>query len=338
MHAEQAAAACQEDVDESKLDEQNCTLIHSLTTFSNCLAAVGRNDEALAISHEAVSIYTQNEGQMWDDFVIPIRKQELGANAFHSLSLQLMAAGELNKAIVNAEKATELYCELVTLAPRHLPILASSLQNLASILWNVGRPEEAITACEEAIDIMRKVVEMETYFLPALADALDQLAGYLTEKGDIVGASAVTIEFTEVRRTYTSLPPEPDFLFKKIGMESDNEDNEEEEGAWETASEGDDEYYDVPMDTDVVISDATHSENPVSASIDNTPTSSFAALEEPEGPATTDTVLAAKGSLAEILSKPLEVRLSMSMRGTLMDILWWVLVGILFVVVWSCIV
>ncbi|KAJ7836309.1 hypothetical protein B0H13DRAFT_2423087 [Mycena leptocephala] len=306
--------------------------------LSNCLAAVQRNDEALAISHEAVSIYTQNEGQIWDDFLYTIRKQELGANAFHSLSLRLTTAEELNEAIVNAEKATKLYRELVTLAPRHLPTLASSLQNLASILWNVTRQEEAIAACEEAVGIMRKVIHPEMYFLPALADALDQLASYLTEKGDIISASATTTESTEVRRTYASLPPEPDFLFEKIGMESDDEDNEEE-GAWETASEGDDEYYDVPMDTDVVILDATHSENPVSASMDNTPTSSFAALEEP---ATTDTVLVTKGSLTEILSKPLEVRMSMnmsmSMRGTPMDILWWMLVGILFIAVWSHIV
>jgi tetratricopeptide (TPR) repeat protein len=281
---------------------------------------------------------------MWDDFLFTIRKQELGANAFHSLSLRLMTAGEINTAIVNAEKATVLYRELVALAPRHLPTLASSLQNLASSLWNVSRREEAIAACEEATSMMRKVVEIETYFLPALADALGQLAGYLTEKGDIISASAATTESTEIWRTYASLPPGPDFLFEKIGMESDNEDDEEEEGAWETASEGDDKYYDVPMDTDMVISDAMHFENPVSAYMDNTPTSSFAAQEEPEGPAATDTVLVAEGSLTEILSKPLEVRLSMnmsmsmSMCGTPMDILWWMLVGILFVAMWSHIV
>ncbi|KAJ7933989.1 hypothetical protein B0H13DRAFT_688185 [Mycena leptocephala] len=338
-NAEQAAAACRKDVDDDEVVRQKCTLVHSLTTLSNCLAAVGRNNEALAIAHEAVSIYTQNEAQMWDDFLYTIRKQELGANAFHSLSLRLTTAGELNEAIVNAEKATKLYRELVALAPRHLPTLASSLQNLASILWKVGHPEEAITACEEAVSIMRKVVEIETYFLPALADALDQLIGYLTEKGDIESASAAATESTEVQRTYTSLPPGPDFLFEKIGVESDNEDSGEE-GAWETASEADGEYYDVPMDTDVVISDATHCKNLVSASMDNTAMSSFAALEEPEGPATMDTVLVAKGSLTEILRKPLEVRLSMSMNmhGTPMDVLWWVLVGILFVVVWSHIV
>jgi hypothetical protein len=184
---------------------------------------------------------------------------------------------------------------------------------------------------------MQKVVYPETYFLPALANALDQLAGYLAEKGGINSASAAATESTGVRRTYASLPPEPDFLFEKIGMESADEDDEDE-GAWETTSEADGKYHNVPMDTDVIISDATHSENPVSASMDNTPTSSFAALEEPEGPATMDTVLAAKGSLAEILSKPLEVRLSMSMHGTLVDILWWMLVGILLVAVWNRIV
>jgi tetratricopeptide (TPR) repeat protein len=341
MHAEQAVTACREHMDEGEVDDWKCTLIHSLTTLSNCLAAVQRNDEALVISHEAVSIYTQNEGQMWDDFLYTIRKQELGANTFHLLSLQLMTAGELKEAIVNAEKATELYRELVTLAPRHLPTLASSLQNLASILWNVSHREEAIAACKEAVSIMRKVVEIETYFLPALADALDQLAGYLMEKGNIISASAATTESTEVRRKYVSLPPGPDFLFEKIGMQSDDEDDEEE-GAWETASEGDDEYYDVPMDIDVVILDATHFENLVSAYMDNTLTSSFAALEEPEGPTAMDTALVTKGSLTEILSKPLEVRMSitmnMSMCGTPMDILWWMLVGILFVAMWSRIV
>jgi tetratricopeptide (TPR) repeat protein len=250
--AEQAAAACRKDVEDDKVEQQKCTLIHSLTTLSNCLAAVQRNDEALTISQEVVSIYTQNAVQMWDDFLFTIRKQELGANAFHSLSLRLTTAGELNKAIVNAKKATELYRELVTLAPRHFPTLANSLQNLASILWNVGRPEEAITACEEAIGIMRKVVEMETYFLPALADALDQLAGYLTEKGDIVSASAVTIESTAVRRRFTSLPPQPDFLFEKIELEGDDEDDTDVKEEWETASEAD-----TLMDEDILPAAAT---------------------------------------------------------------------------------
>jgi tetratricopeptide (TPR) repeat protein len=150
-----------------------------------------------------------------------------------------MTAGELNEAIVNAEKATELYRELVALTPRHLPTLASSLQNLALILWNVSHREEAIAACEEATGMMQKVVEIETYFLPVLADDLDQLAGYLTEKGDIVSASAMTIESTAVRRRFASLPLQPDFLFEKIELDGDDEDGTDVKEEWETASEAD---------------------------------------------------------------------------------------------------
>ncbi|KAJ6594606.1 hypothetical protein B0H19DRAFT_65968 [Mycena capillaripes] len=203
-------------------------LIHALTTLENCLTVVGRNNEALAAAQEAAAIYTQNAPHMWKEgFIYTIRRQELGANAFHSLSLRLATSGDLDQALINAKKATELYRELVGLVPRHLPTLASSLRNLASTLWKVGRQDEAVTACKGAVDILRKVVEPETYFLPALAEALDQLSGYLTEKGDREGASAVTAESTEVRDKFASLPPQPDFLFEKVVKDAESDDDQE---------------------------------------------------------------------------------------------------------------
>jgi tetratricopeptide (TPR) repeat protein len=333
--AEQAAAACREDVDESKVDEQKCILIHSLTTLSNCLAAVGRNNEALAISHEAVSIYTENMAQMWDDFLYTIRKQELGANAFHSLSLRLTTAGELNEAITNAEKATKLYRELVALAPRHLPTLASSLQNLASILWNVSRREEAIAACEEAAGMMRKVVEIETYFLPALANALDQLAGYLTEKGDIVGASAVTIESTAVRRRFTSLPLQPDFLFEKIELEGDNEDDTDVKEEWETASEADtlmdEEILPAAATTIISPSDVLTPEHVVSVEIQPTGNlkSSQVANDQLVASTETDVSLPARTTMSGAESSGLKISFEVNLSR--MDILW-IVVGILSLV------
>jgi len=123
------------------------------------------------------------------------------------------------------------------LAPRHLPTLASSLQNRASILWNIDRQDKAIT-----VGILRKVVVPETYFLPTLAEALDQLAGSFTQKGDVIAASAALAECAEVRRRFACLPLQPEFLFEKVKMEWNDEDDEEEEAkeGWETASEGDD--------------------------------------------------------------------------------------------------
>ncbi|KAJ7802880.1 hypothetical protein B0H14DRAFT_2276447, partial [Mycena olivaceomarginata] len=130
------------------------------------------------------------------------------ANAFHTLSLRLTPSGKAQQALQNTEKATELYRELVALAPRHLPTLASSLRNLGSILWDVGCRDKAVTACKEAVSIMRKVSSLETYFLSALAEALEQLMGYLGEKGDVGGASAAAAECAEVRREFAVLPPE----------------------------------------------------------------------------------------------------------------------------------
>ncbi|KAJ7891214.1 hypothetical protein B0H14DRAFT_2161703, partial [Mycena olivaceomarginata] len=199
-HAERAVAACRKDM--GPREDQKCILIHSLVTLSNCLSTLGRNDEALMAAEEAVSIYTENAPHMWGDLLYTIRKQELGANALHALSLQLVISGTAEQALLNAEKATGLYRELVALAPRHLPTLASSLRDLGSILWDVGRRDEAIAAFEEAVGIMWKLVNPETYFLPALAEALDQLAGYLTEKGDVRGAAAAAAECAQVQRVF----------------------------------------------------------------------------------------------------------------------------------------
>jgi tetratricopeptide (TPR) repeat protein len=241
----------------------------------------------------------------------------------------------LNEATVNAEKATELYRELVVLAPRHLPTLASSLLNLASILWNVGHREEAIAACEEAIGILRKVAEIETYFLPALADALDQLAGYLTEKGDIVGASAVTIESTAVRRRFASLPLQPDFLFEKIELEGDNEDDTDVKEEWETASEAD-----TLMDEEILPAAATTIISPsnvltpepiVSVEIQPTGNSKTSQVVNDQLVASTDNEVSLQMCKSMSGAESSGLKISFEVNLSKMDILW-IVVGILSLV------
>ncbi|KAJ6488359.1 hypothetical protein DFH09DRAFT_1455652, partial [Mycena vulgaris] len=229
------------------------SLVHALSTLSNCLAAVGRNHEALAVSEEATSRYKLNVSWMQAGLYV-LRREELGANAFSASSLRLATSGQLEAALLNAEKAIELYRESVSLTPRLLPTLASSLQNLASILWNVGRRDECISACDEAVSIMRKVADNETYFLGALGEALDQLARYLAEKGDTERAAAARSESSEVRNKIALLPPEPEFLFLDVEMD-DSEDDDEDE-AWETATESeDDDYQDASTDIELEVSE-----------------------------------------------------------------------------------
>ncbi|KAJ7349053.1 hypothetical protein DFH08DRAFT_959249 [Mycena albidolilacea] len=330
------------------------------------LSTLGRNNKALAAAQEAVSVYSENVLHMWGNNLYTIRKQELGANAFHTLSLRLVISEKPGQALLHAEKATELYRELVALAPRHLPTLTSSLQNLGSILWDVGRRDKAVAACEEAVGIMRKVSSSETYFLPTLAEALEQLAGYLGEKGDVGGASAAAAECAEVRREFAVLPPEPEFLFEKVVdmMESDDE--------WETStpacvSEADDKYHDASEGPSVEAvesddeADEYHdaSEPPTSikplALISEFPSRSSTSTPgpatdidapvqaNPAGDSATVTGLDGSSTLAvqnptatdtakSIFSQPLEVNVKLRLRSTLMDIVWWVLLGISFAI------
>ncbi|KAJ6493823.1 hypothetical protein DFH09DRAFT_1376887 [Mycena vulgaris] len=330
--AERAVATCRKDTD---LVYARHALVHSLTALSNCLAAVGRNDEALGIAKEATSLYSPS---MPSDFLYSLRTQELGANAFHSFSLRLATSGQMGESLRNAEKATELYREVVSLAPMHLPTLAKSLQNSASILCRVKRVNESVTACEEAVSVMRKVADTEPYFLPALAEALDQLAGYFAEEGDAELASATAFESAEVRRRMERLPAQPAFLFSEIEMESEDE---EDEDVWETATESEDDYHDGETDIDVVVSDAVGanllSTQQTSSLTDPPPYQSVVSISgEGAVEVAKDTAQPSKSLKAVILSTPLEVKFQLS--STPLDLLWWMLVGILFAAfaaVWS---
>ncbi|KAJ6499864.1 hypothetical protein DFH09DRAFT_1203305 [Mycena vulgaris] len=150
--AERAVAAGRKDVAMKHVDMVSAerALLHALSTLSDCLAAVGRNDEALAVSEEATSRYKLNASWMRGG-LYALRREELGANAFSALSLRLATSGQLDVALLNAEKAIELYRESVSLTPRLLPTLANSLQNLSSILWNAGRRDECISTSSELL-------------------------------------------------------------------------------------------------------------------------------------------------------------------------------------------
>ncbi|KAK7018868.1 Tetratricopeptide repeat family [Favolaschia claudopus] len=345
--AEKAVMACREiDLEDTDEEEVLCVQIHSLTTHSNCLATVGRPADGLASAQNAVSLYTEYSESMWRYFIFPIRSQELGGNAFLALSLRLLSTDDKEEALSNGRRATELYRELVALAPSHLPTLARSLRHLASVLWLLGHEDEATTASEEAADILRKVVDPETYFLPIFADALDELAGYLTKRGDYSGASGAITEAAAARLTFASLPPGPEWLFEQP-KEADSEcrlDSAsirvevDDSGADESEVESDAGYEDA-LETIVLLDDqvqpvvAETREDPCRSSAftssgDDTDKSSISELDvlNVGGIGTAITRGAAEGSDNNaFLSKQVEISLRLSMRSTTMDVLWWIL-------------
>ncbi|KAK7006050.1 Tetratricopeptide repeat family, partial [Favolaschia claudopus] len=224
QNAEKAVEVCEkvevgyEDDDMNDIDDEDLVSlrIYSLTTLSNCQTATGKSFEALKSAQDAVSIYAQNEQETRGNMFVILRKQELGGNAFFALSQRLAVSSDSEQALANAQKAIELYRELVQVAPRHFPTLANSLRHLASLLQALGEQDKAVAACEEAVDIMRGVADAETYFLPDLADVLEQLAALLAETGDASAASVEATEASETRRKFAALPPAPEWLFEKV--------------------------------------------------------------------------------------------------------------------------
>ncbi|KAJ7249349.1 hypothetical protein C8J57DRAFT_980083, partial [Mycena rebaudengoi] len=185
--AEKAVVKCRELHFSYPHNLQRFAVAHALTTLSNCLAAVGRSDAGLAEAREAVAIYT---GLPLLQFCsVGSRPEELSSKALHTLSLRLAASGHSDEALINAKKAVEKYRELVSLAIRHAPSLASGLRNLGSRLWDVDRRDESLTALKEAISLFQGVVDQLPHHLPALADALEQLAEYLSAQGDVEGST-----------------------------------------------------------------------------------------------------------------------------------------------------
>ncbi|KAK6972131.1 Tetratricopeptide repeat family [Favolaschia claudopus] len=364
-HAEQAVAVCQDlNTEDGKEELILCAQIHSLITHSNCLAMIGRTAEGFESAQRAVLLHTKYSEYMWKDFIFTIRGQELGGSAFFSLSLRLLAVDDKEEALLNGRQATGLYRELVALAPRHLPTLARSIRHLASILWSLGHHDEATTASEEAVDILRKVVDPETYFLPLFADALDELAGYLTQRGDSSSASATTAEAAAARLKFASLPPEPEWLFMQ-GVDGDEDEDlnwwewhaEQYHDAFEDLASADsaeaderddagDTEFDDTLDTTGIVEEEElqtitvetpeGNVSPIFIELgDGADQPSFRVQQlndmDNSGTATAAGEAALKGetrgTFTNILSKPVEIRLSM--RSTLMDFIWWILLVLL---------
>ncbi|KAK7001334.1 Tetratricopeptide repeat family [Favolaschia claudopus] len=327
-HAKMAVTACQDlKTEEAPEELMICVQIHSLTTHSNCLATVGRTDEALESAQKAVSLYNEYSEYMGRCFIYPIRGGELGGNAFFALSLRLLAVDDSEEALLTTS------------------------DGIISRTRLLGREDEATAASEEAVDILRKVVDPETYFLPHFAEALDELAGFLTRRGETSDASTATAEAAAARLKFASLPPEPEWLcIQEVDVDEYGDFNwwdrevEEYHAALEglanmngaEADEGNDAgdpEFKEALDTTVAMKKLEGNLSPIFiAPGDGADQPSFEELNDMDNSGTAAAGEAAKGfesqgSLTSIVSKLVDIRLSM--RSTLMDLIWWTLLMLL---------
>ena len=117
-----------------------------LVMLGYALSALGRREEALAATQEAVDIY-RGLARANPQAFLPYL-----AASLNNLGNRLSALGRREEALRATQEAVEIRRQLAQENPQaFLPDLATSLNNLGSDLSALGRREEALAAYEEAV-------------------------------------------------------------------------------------------------------------------------------------------------------------------------------------------
>jgi tetratricopeptide (TPR) repeat protein len=118
------------------------------------LSNLGRREEALAASQEAVDIGRRLAQTRPDAFLPNL------ATSLNNSGATLSNLGRREEALAASQEAVEIYRRLAQTRPdAFLPDLAMSLNNLGNRLSDLGRREGALAAIQEAVEIYRRLAQ-----------------------------------------------------------------------------------------------------------------------------------------------------------------------------------
>jgi tetratricopeptide (TPR) repeat protein len=168
------------------------------------LRKLGRREDALAASQEAVEIYRHLAQQRSDAF-----RPDL-ATSLNNLGISLSELGRRKDALGVTQEAVEISQQLALQNPdAFLPSLALSFTNLGLGFSGLGRQEDALDATEKAVESYRQLVQKEPgVFLPYLAVILNNLGNVLSELGRQQNALAAAQEAVELYRQLARKRPD----------------------------------------------------------------------------------------------------------------------------------
>jgi len=191
-----------------------------LVMLGYALSALGRREEALAATQEAVDIY-RGLARANPQAFLPYL-----AASLNNLGNRLSALGRREEALTATQEAVDIYRGLARANPQaFLPYLAGSLNNLGAMLSALGRREEALAATAEAADLYRDLARANPQaFLPDLAMSLNSLGNRLSALGRREEALRATQEAVEIRRQLAQENPQaflPDLATSLNNLGSD---------------------------------------------------------------------------------------------------------------------
>jgi tetratricopeptide (TPR) repeat protein len=181
-------------VGEGSSSEAMAILASVLSNLGNELSEVGRHEEALLVSREAIAAFRR----------LSTTTESLKSNVvigLERLGHRLAAAGRPRDALAVTEEANDILRNLIDGFPAiFLPDLARNLGNLAERLAAVGRREDAARSSEEAVQILKNLDPGSL----DLAVSLTGLGKHLADVGDHGMAFAVTREAVEIARSLST--------------------------------------------------------------------------------------------------------------------------------------
>ncbi|MET9461943.1 tetratricopeptide repeat protein [Streptomyces canus] len=171
-------------------------LAMSLNNHALRLAEVGRRNEAVIVSEEALRLRRELADSNRNTYLPDL------AMSLNNHAARLAEVGRRNEAVPVSEEALRLRRELAdSNRNTYLPDLAMSLNNHALRLAEVGRRNEAVPLSEETVRHYQQLADSNrNTYLPDLATALNNHALRLAEVGRRNEAVIVSEETVRLRR------------------------------------------------------------------------------------------------------------------------------------------
>ena len=157
-------------------DDGDADLAGALDNLGGYLADLGRHQEALATTGEAVGL---RRALARDN---PAHQPGL-AEALDNLGNHLADLGRHQEALAAAEESVGLWRPLARDNPAHQPDLAIAVNNLGNHLAELGRHQEALAAAEESVGLRRALARDNPAHQPGLATTVNNLGHHLADLG-----------------------------------------------------------------------------------------------------------------------------------------------------------
>jgi tetratricopeptide (TPR) repeat protein len=167
------------------------------------LSALGRREEALSATEEAVALRRTLSARRPDNFLPDL------VRSLNNLGYRLSDLGRREDALSAMEEAVAHYRTLSSSrTDAFLSELATILNNLGNALSDLGRREEALSASEEAVALYRTLLSTRPDALPELAASLNNLGNRLSDLSRREEALSATEEAVALRRMLLSTRPD----------------------------------------------------------------------------------------------------------------------------------